>query len=55
MKKPYKTEDEKIAISMNIMHRKGEPREIADSVAFLGSDMSSFITAQVLRVDGGLR
>lgn len=48
-------EDEKIALSMNIMHRKGEPREIADSVAFLGSDMSSFITAQVLRVDGGLR
>lgn len=48
-------EDEKIALSMNIMHRKGEPREIADTVAFLGSDMSSFITAQVLRVDGGLR
>ena len=48
-------EDEKIALSMNIMHRKGEPGEIADSVAFLGSDMSSFITAQVLRVDGGLR
>ncbi|MBR3041483.1 MAG: SDR family oxidoreductase [Eubacterium sp.] len=48
-------EDEKIALSMNIMHRKGEPKEIADTVAFLGSDMSSFITAQVLRVDGGLR
>ena len=48
-------EDEKIALSMNIMKRKGEPREIADTVAFLGSDMSSFITAQVLRVDGGLR
>lgn len=48
-------EDEKIALSMNIMKRKGEPREIADAVAFLGSDMSSFITAQVLRVDGGLR
>ena len=48
-------EDEKIALSMNIMKRKGEPREIADTVTFLGSDMASFITAQVIRVDGGIR
>ncbi|MGN0620329.1 MAG: SDR family NAD(P)-dependent oxidoreductase [Porcipelethomonas sp.] len=47
-------EDEKIALSMNIMHRKGMPREIADAVLFLASDMASFITRQVLRVDGGL-
>ena len=48
-------EDEKIALSMNIMKRKGKPEEIADAVTFLASDMSSFMTAQVLRVDGGLR
>ncbi|MBQ7587984.1 MAG: SDR family oxidoreductase [Lachnospiraceae bacterium] len=48
-------EDEKIALSMNIMKRKGRPEEIADAVTFLASDMSSFMTAQVLRVDGGLR
>ncbi len=48
-------EDEDIALSMNIMKRKGNPKEIADAVTFLASDMSSFITAQVLRVDGGLR
>lgn len=47
--------DEKIALSMNIMKRKGEPGEIADAVAFLASDNASFITAQTLRVDGGLR
>lgn len=47
-------EDEAIAVSMNIMHRKGEPEEIADVVVFLGSDMSRFMTGQVLRVDGGL-
>ncbi|MBE5923183.1 MAG: SDR family oxidoreductase [Lachnospiraceae bacterium] len=48
-------EDEEIALSMNIMHRKGKPEEIADAVVYLGSDMSSFVTGQVLRVDGGLR
>lgn len=48
-------EDEKKALSMNIMKRKGEPREIADAVAFLASDMASFITSQIIRVDGGLR
>lgn len=34
--------------------RLGEPNEIADTVQFLASDASSFITGQVIRVDGGL-
>lgn len=47
-------EDEKIALSMNVMKRKGKPEEIADVVVFLASDMSRFMTGQIVRVDGGL-
>lgn len=35
------------------LDRYGNPREIADAVAFLGGKDSAFITGQVLRVDGG--
>ena len=33
----------------------GKPKDIANSVIFLSSDLSSHITGQVLRVDGGVK
>ncbi len=36
------------------MGRGGEPREVAAVITFLASDRASYVTGQVLRIDGGM-
>jgi len=48
----HNTEQE--VLKRTIMRRRAEPREIANAILFFSSDLSSFITGQTLRVDGGM-
>lgn len=41
-------------ISQIPLKRVGQPKDIAETVAFLASDKASYITGQVLSVDGGM-
>jgi 3-oxoacyl-[acyl-carrier protein] reductase len=36
------------------LKRGGKPEDVADACVFLGSDLSSYITGQVIQVDGGM-
>ena len=48
-------EKKREAITAQIpMKRPGAPEDVANAVAFLASDEASYITGEVLRVDGGL-
>lgn len=52
----YFEEHPEIAVGLKkaaVMNRLGEPSEIAEAVTFLSSDRASFITGQLLSVDGG--
>ena len=40
--------------AVHAMRRLGQPREIADAVIWLCSDRASFVTGEVVSVDGGI-
>ena len=47
-------EEKKTAFLSNVpLKRAGSPEEIADAILFVSSDKASFITGQIIRVNGG--
>jgi NAD(P)-dependent dehydrogenase (short-subunit alcohol dehydrogenase family) len=48
------TAERKAALAAGVpLKRVGTPEEIADAIAFVASDKASFITGQIIRVNGG--
>lgn len=42
------------AINKSLMRRAADPEEIANMLMVLASDLSSYVTGQIVRVDGGM-
>ncbi len=56
MTKVLRTDHERLAQILSVIPtgRRGEIQDIADVVAFLASDLSSYMTGETINVDGGL-
>ena len=46
--------DEKVIAGMAPMKRAGKPEEVADLVGFLASEQASYISGQIISVNGGM-
>jgi len=44
----------KARLEATSLKRMGKPREVADLIVFLMSDLSSYMTGQIIRIDGGM-
>ena len=54
MPKELSAERKKEIIDCTLLKRIGRPNDIAELVVFLASDKASFITGEVIKIDGGL-
>jgi len=54
MKENHQKEIVNEVVSRTSLRRMGDPKEIADVVLLLSSDLTSYITGQNIRVDGGM-
>jgi 3-oxoacyl-[acyl-carrier protein] reductase len=54
MRDSHTEENIKNKIDSLMIKRAASPNEIANAIMFLASEQSSYITGQVIKVDGGL-